>query len=249
MKCRSYLATGITVMGALIGWSIAQTLPTRNWDEAKAREIALTIANAWKFSPGQFQTGTATNLQHQVYAVLPFDVPGTRRQLVLIATGPPNETCHACAPVTGAVMFELKEGTWRVEYAQPDIGNQGTFGRPPNARLRRLGPAKPAVEFELHSMAQGYEGSQVTLVAEINRGLREVLSIATGESNEAAAMPPEQTFKWQAAIEVSQTIHQGFADILVKSSGTKPAENGNHIVPYSATDTYRFSGEAYMKVE
>ena len=146
-------------------------------------------------------------------------------------------------------MFELKDGTWRVEYAQPDIGNQGTFGRPPNARVRRLGSAKPAVEFELHSLAQGYEGSRVTLVAEVKGDLREVLSIATGESNQAAAMPPEQTFKWQATIEVSQTIHQGFRDIVVTSSGTKPAGSGNEIVPYSATDTYRFRGEAYQKVE
>src|SRR5215470_7717644 len=103
MKCRSHLAVGITVIGTLIGSSLAQNLPTRNWD--------------------------AANLQHRVYAVLPFDVPGTPRQLLLIATAPPNETCHACAPVTGVVMFELKDGTWRVGSAQPDIGNLGTFGR------------------------------------------------------------------------------------------------------------------------
>jgi hypothetical protein len=240
---------GIPVIGALIGWSFAQNLPTRNWDEAKAREIALAISNTWKFAPDRFQAGTATNLQHRVYAVLPFDVPGTPRQLLLIATAPPDETCHACAPVTGAVMFELKDGTWRVDYALPDISNEGTFGRPPNARVRRLGPAKPAIEFELDSMAQGYEGSGVTLVAEVNRDLREVLSVATGESNEAAAMPPEQTFRWRATIEISDTIHHGFLDIVVKSSGTKPAENGSDILPYSATDTYRFDGEAYKKVE
>src|SRR5215470_18659405 len=80
MKRRSYLATGITVIGALIGWSLAQTLTTPHWDEQKARDIALTIANGWKFSPDQFQTGGTTNLQHQVYAVLPFDIPGTPRQ-------------------------------------------------------------------------------------------------------------------------------------------------------------------------
>src|SRR5215475_14085290 len=135
MKCRPYLAVGIAVIGTLIGSSLAQNLPTRNWDEAKAREIALTISNTWKFSPGQFQTGDTANLQHRVYAVLPFDVPGTQRQLVLIATAPPNETCHACAPVTGVVMFELKDGTWRVGSAQQDIGNLGTFGRPPNAHV------------------------------------------------------------------------------------------------------------------
>ena len=249
MKCRSYLAVGITVFAILIGDSLAQNLPTSNWDETKAREIALTIANTWKFSPDQFQTGNGTNLEHQVYAVLPFDIPGTPRQLILIATATSKETCHACAPVTGVVMFELKHATWRVEYALQDIGNLGTFGRPPSAHLRRLGPAKPAVEFELDSLAQGYEGSNVTLVAEVNRDLREVLSVAIGESNEAAAMPPEQTFRWQATIDVTQNIHQGFADILVKSSGTKAAENGTDILPYSATDMYRFNGEAYAKVE
>jgi hypothetical protein len=249
MKCKSYLTAGITLIVALIGCSVAQNLPTRNWDEAKARDIALTISKTWKLSPDQFQTGQATNLEHRVYAVLPFDIPGTPRQLVLIATAPPNETCHACAPVTGAVMFELKDGPWRVEYARADIGNRGTFGQPPNAHLRRLGPTKPAVEFELDSMAQGYAGSTVIFVAEVNHDLREVLSVATGESNEAAGMAPEQTFKWQATIEVSATIHQDFADLVVKSTGTKAAEDGNNISPYSATDTYRFNGEAYVKVD
>ena len=246
---RSRLPVGIAVICVLIGGCFAQSLPGHNWDEAKAREIALTISNSWKFSPNQFQTGNADDLQHRVFAVLPFDVPGTPRQIVLIATAPPNENCHACAPVSGAVTFELKDGTWRVEYAQPDIGNLGTFGRPPDARVRHLGPAKPTVELEVDSMAQGYAGSTVSLVAEVNHDLREVLSVATGESNEAAAMPPEQTVRWRAAIDVSQTIHQGFPDIVVRSSGTKPAENGTDISPFSASETYRFNGEAYTKVE
>ena len=249
MKCGSYLATGITVIVALIGSSLAQDLHTPNWDEPKAREIALTISSTWKFSPAQFQTGNASNLEHRVYAVLPFDVPDTPRRVVLIATASSNETCHACAPVTGAVMFELKDGTWRVQYGLPDIINLGTFGRPPNAHVRRLGPAKPAVEFELDSMAQGYEGSSVTLVAEVDHHLKEVLSLAIGESNEAAGMAPEQTFRWQATIEVSQAIHHGFANLTVKSTGTKPAGNGNSISPYSATETYQFNGETYVKVE
>lgn len=249
MKCRSCLATGLTVIVALIASSLAQDLHTPNWDEPKAREIALVISRTWKLSPDQFQTGTATSLEHRVYAVLPFDVPDTPRRLILIATASSNETCHACAPVTGAVMFELKDGSWRVQYDLPDITNQGTFGQPPNAHVRRLGPAKPAVEFELISMAQGYEASGVTLVAEVDHRLRAVLSVAIGDSNEAADLAPEQTFRWQATIEVSQTVHHGFADLIVKSSGTKPAGNGSSISPYSATETYRFNGETYVKLE
>jgi hypothetical protein len=248
MKYRSHLAVGITVISALIGWSLAQTLPTHSWDEAKAREIALTISNGWKFSPGQFQTGAATNLQHRVYAVLPFDVPGTPRQLVLIATAPPGETCHACTPVSGGVMFALKAGTWQVLHVEPDIHNLGSFGKPPNAHLSRLGPAKPAVEFHIDSMTQGYQTSSVSFVAEVGEQLREVLSFVTSESNEGGA-PPDETYSWQANLEVSNSIHQGFADVVVTSSGTKPLEDGQTVRPYSATTTYRFNGEAYTKVE
>ena len=147
------------------------------------------------------------------------------------------------------MIFALKDHSWQAVYDQPHVTDLGAFGKPPNAHVRSLGPAKPAIEFELSSMAQGYLGSSVTFVAEVNHKLREVLSVATGESNEAAGMPPDQTFSWQATVETSASIHEGFADIIVKSSGTKGEENGTDIHPYSASATYRFSGEVYKKVK
>jgi len=95
------------------------------------------------------------------------------------------------------VIFALKDHSWQAVYDQPHVTDLGAFGKPPNAHVRSLGPAKPAIEFELSSMAQGYLGSSVTFVAEVNHKLREVLSVATGESNEAAGMPPDQTFSWR----------------------------------------------------
>jgi hypothetical protein len=62
-------------------------------------------------------------------------------------------------------------------------------------------------------------------------------------------MPPEQTFRWLAKVEISQSVNEGFADIVVKSTGTKPAENGQAIRPYSESTTYRFNGEVYKKTE
>jgi hypothetical protein len=243
-----WLAIWFALTGVFTGSSQAQSPPKSNWDEGKAREAALAISKTWNLSE-DFDANAAKNLQHNVYAVLPFDLPKAPRWILLIATAPPDNNCHACSPVTGAVIFALKDGSWKAVYDQPHVTNLGTFGAAPNARVRSLGPAKPAVEFELGSMAHGYAGFSLTFVVEVNQKLREVLSVATGESNEAADMTPDKTFSWKATVETAASIHEGFADIVVKSSGTKADENGENIRPYSATETYRFNGEVYKKVE
>ncbi|HTT19264.1 MAG TPA: hypothetical protein VMG82_09980 [Candidatus Sulfotelmatobacter sp.] len=249
MRHPHLLAIALTLIGALTGSTQAQSPPKTNWDEAKAREAALAISKTWKFSPGEFEGGAAKDLQHDVYAVLPFDLPGKPRWILLVATAPPENYCHACSPVSGAVIFALKGDSWQSVYNQPNVSDLGAFGKPPNAHVQSLGPATPAIEFELSSMAQGYVGTNVTFVAEVNQKLREVLSVLSAESNEAADMPSDQTFSWHATVEMSSSIHEGFADIVVKSSGTKPAGKGEDIRPYSETATYRFNGEVYKKVE
>ena len=247
MKYRSWLAIGIALTVLLSACSRAQNAAPVKWNEAKARETALAISKRWKFSPDDFQE--SAELQHNVYAVLPFDLPGTPRWILLIATVPPGNTCHACAPVTGAVIFALKHAAWQAVYDQPHVIDSGSFGKPPNPSARNLGPSKPAVEFDLGSMAQGYEFNSSTFVAEVNHKLQEVLSVPTGESNEATGAEPEQTFRWQAKVETSQSFHEGFADIVVTFSGTKAVNDGSVIRPYSGTWTYRFNGEVYTKAE
>jgi hypothetical protein len=243
MKYRRWLALGIALSSLFTGYSWAQNPANAKWDEAKTREAALAISKKWNSS--DFEASAAKNLRHDVYAVLPFDVPGTPRWIILIATAQPDDNCHACSPVTGAVIFALKDGSWQPIYDQAHVTDLGTFGEPPNAHVRSLGPAAPAIEFELSSMAAGHLESSVIFVAEVNHRLREILSVETGESNEGAEMPPDQTFSWQATVETSASIHEGFADIIVKSSGTKRDENGENIRPYSASTTYRFNGEVY----
>jgi len=247
MRCGYALVLGMALIGLFNGFSRAQT-PAK-WNEANARQAAIDLSKKWHFSPAEFDGNAAKELQHDVYAVLPFDIPGTPRWILLIATAPPDNFCHACSPVTGAVIFAFKDGTWQPIYDQSQVTDLGNFGQPPTARVRNLGPAKPAIEFELTGMAQGYAGSSLTFVAEINQKLREVLMVATGASNEAADLPPDQTFNWQATVQVTDTIHDGFADIVVKCSGTKATEDGEKILPYSETATYRFTGEAYKKLE
>lgn len=243
MKYGSWLAIGIALTALLSACSRAQNAAPAKWDEAQARETALAISKKWKFSPDDFQE--SAELQHNVYAVMPFDLPGTQRWILLIATAPPGNTCHACAPVTGAVIFALKDDAWQAVYDQPHLIDSGGFGKPPKPSARNLGPSKPAVEFDLGSMAQGYEFNSSTFVAEVNHKLQEVLSVPTGESNEATGAQQEQTFRWQAKVEILQSASEGFADIVVKYGGTISADNGKTIHPYSATRIYRFDGEVY----
>jgi len=209
-----------------------------SWDDGKAREIAIAVASTWKF-PGEidFQGAAAAQLQRDAYAILPFDAGGAKRRLVLVAVAPRDHTCHACAPVTGGVVFSNKNGRWEAGYDQAMIVSLGAFGKPPKARLQALGPALPAVAFEMDAMAQGYEAATLTLVGEVAGGLKELLSIETEASNEAADLPKSQTFRWRATLEFIPVRDGKYPDIRVKSSGTKEAGEGSPVQPYSSTVT------------
>jgi hypothetical protein len=217
-----------------------------NWDDAKARETALSVASSWQFSgDSDFGGVSVAQLERNAYAILPFNKAGASRRLVLVAVSPPDYSCHACSPVTGGVVFIGKDGGWAVGYDQQRIVSLGANGRPPKARLQQLGPAIPAVAFEMDSMAQGSEATNLTLVSEVAGKLKEVLSLETAESNAAADLPENQTFHWQATLEFVPASNGQYPDIRVKSSGTKEAGEGKPSQPYSSTVTYRFSNGNY----
>jgi hypothetical protein len=217
-----------------------------NWDDAKARETALSVASSWQFSgDSDFGGVSVAQLERNAYAILPFDKGGTSRRLVLVAVSPPDYTCHACSPVTGGVIFIGKDGGWEVGYDQKKIVSLGASGQPPKARLQQLGPAIPAVAFEMDSMAQGYAATSLTLVSEVEGKLKAVLSLETAESNEAAGLPENQTFQWHATLEFIPSSNGKYPDIRVKSTGTKQTGEGKPLQPYSSTVTYRFSDGTY----
>jgi hypothetical protein len=252
MRSTSWLAIAVAVSCALGACSRAQNPRSFNgaWDENRARGIALEISRVWQYSPDKdFQGTSVADLQRKVYAVLPFDRVGTPRWLVLLAMIPSSQTCHACAPVTGGVIFARKNDGWEAVYDQSHIVDVGAYGKPPTAREQKLGPGTPAVAFEINGMAQGYEATNLTLVAEVQDQLRQVLSIDTYASNEAAGLPEEQTFTWHATVEASSSSKSEFPDLIVKCSGTKPTGEAQQIRPCSETSIYRFNDGAYRLVK
>ncbi|MGO9967077.1 MAG: hypothetical protein ACLPY2_07395 [Bryobacteraceae bacterium] len=217
-----------------------------NWDDAKAREIAIAISSSWQYSgDADFGGASVARLQRNAYAILPFDKAGVSRRLVLVAVAPPDYTCHACPPVTGGVIFIGKDGGWEAGYDQAKIVNLGANGQPPKARLQQLGPALPALAFEMDSMAQGHEATTLTLVGEAAGKLKELLSLETAESNQAADLPENQTFRWQATLEFMPAPNREYPDIRVQFSGTRQAGEGKPLQPYSSAVTYRFSAGSY----
>jgi hypothetical protein len=247
VKDPSWLVMSVA-LSALCACAPAQSARSFNgdWNEARAREIALDVSRSWQFSDAKDFHGTpAVDLQRTVYSVLPFDRAGKSRWLVLLSVVPPNQNCRACAPVTGGVIFNHKDGAWTAGYDQSHIVSIGANRQPPRVRVQSLSPAQPAVAFEMASMAQGLAATTLTLVAEVEGQLREVLSVETAESNEAAGLPDDQTYKWQANVEASPSSKAEFPDLVVKSSGTKVAEEGQKARPYTSTWIYRFSGASY----
>jgi hypothetical protein len=220
-----------------------------NWDEKKAAEIALQISRSWLVAtPGAPQNTPEKPMQSKAYAFLPFDKSGVTRWLVLVAQSQPDYTCHACAPATGGVIFTRKHDVFEADYDQPKIVSLGTFGNPPKAYVQDLSRGRPAIAFEINSLAQGYEATTLTLVAELGGKLKKVLSLQTAASNEAAGLPDDQTFKWHATLEFVPGSNPKYFDVRVKATGTSAAEDGPNagkVRPRSLTVVYRFSDGAY----
>lgn len=220
-----------------------------NWNEQKAAEIALQISRSWPAATeGDPHTAPEKRPQSNVYSFLHFDKQGVTRWLVLVAQSPPDYNCHACAPATGGVVFTRKGDIFEANYDQPNITSLGAFGNPPQAHVQELGHGQPAIAFEMNSMAQGFEATSLTLVSEVEGKLKEVLSLQTAASNEAAGLPEEQTFKWSATLEFVPGAKRKYFDIRVKSTGTRETEDGPNagkVGPYSSTVVYRFSDGAY----
>ncbi|MGA9509362.1 MAG: hypothetical protein WBV55_12165 [Candidatus Sulfotelmatobacter sp.] len=223
-----------------------------DWNEHKAEAIALQIAGSWPAKARQNSEGISEKPRHnEVYAFLPFDEIGVQRWLVLVSQSPPENNCHACSPVTGGIIFTRKGDVFEADYDQPEIVSLGGWGKPPQARLQALGVGKPAVVFEVDGMGQDYAGKALTFVAEVDGKLKRVLSLQVAGSNESAALPEEQTFQWDSLLDFDPRADGGYADIRVKSSGTKEVEEAGteRVEPYSSTVTYRFQDGDYKALK
>jgi hypothetical protein len=235
--------------------SLSEKSFSGNWDESKAAEIALQISRSWQAPLDHPRDSAGKPLQRNVYAFLPFDKSGVTRWLVLVAQSPADFTCHACAPVTGGVIFtrkdkkkDDKDSVFDADHDQANITNLGAFGKPPQAHVQQLGDNRPAIAFEMNSMAQGYQATTLILITEVEGKLTKVLSLQTFASNEAAALPDDQTFKWQAALEFVPGSNPEYSDIRVKSTGTREIADGpdaGKVRPHSSTALYRFSDGTY----
>ncbi len=212
------------------------------WNEAQARVVALAVAKSWQFPA---DPDIQKDRQASVYAVLPFDQVGVPGWLVLVAVVPASFTCHACAPVTGGVLFTRKGEVWQASFDQAHVLRLGANGRPPGARSESLGPNQPAAAFEMEAMAQGYQGRMLTLVSLWQGKLTEVLSLQTQADNGAAGLPEAETFHWQAHVEVLPVSNAGYFDLRLTYSGTKPSVEGNKLSPYTGSTVYRFRDGSY----
>jgi hypothetical protein len=222
------------------------------WNEPKAAEIALQIARSWPMTAREYSRAVSGKQpQSEVYACLPFDKNGVTRWLVLVSQSPPDNDCHACSPVTGAVIFTRKGNVFDADYDQPEIENMGGWGKPPQARFQALGLGRPAVVFEIDGMGQGYAGKTLTFVTEVDGKLKKVLSLQVAGSNEAADLPEDQTFRWDSLLEFTPRPDGGYSDIRVKSTGTKEVEisGTQQVRPYSSDVIYRFDDGAYKPLK
>lgn len=75
---------------------------------------------------------------------MPYVEDGTAKHLLITTalprtTDPTENTCHACGPMIGFILFAKNTDGWVVEASDLQFGNYGEFGQPPPFSLQPIG--------------------------------------------------------------------------------------------------------------
>jgi len=141
--------------------------------------------------------------------------------------------CHACAPLIGAAVFAKKDGAWTVEARDLDSTIAGGWGRPPEARLLRIGPRKKGVELKVGGGGQGVTVVGVSILVPWNGSVSEALVQVISDDNggycgnEEGMMPCYSTHTSIGFVKGENTEYD---DVIVKTAGTRLSKSA----PYKA---------------
>jgi hypothetical protein len=169
------------------------------------------------------------------------------------ANFPDHYECHACAPAIGMGVFVWQEQHWVLQSANAAIGFYGAWGDPPGIELVKIGPEKHGVMLSIDDLAQGYAWSTRTLLATVDRTVKEIWSIQDEQDNLGAIDPDDKendqtpyksaaTFKFFPAKNESS---MEYFDIEVISTGNDREDFNHPIKPENWTEIYRFKGGKY----
>lgn len=154
--------------------------------------------------------------------------------------------CHACTPLISAFVFVERGGNWFPEIEQYNLRTEGSWGKPPEAKILKIGPDLYGISLSTGYWAQGESTRTTTILVPSSLGFAEAISIPSDADN-ADACGPElgPCYSGHVAYEFVPGKNSSVYDVITKESGTKMSDNGQ-LLPATSTSRYSFIGGKYQ---
>ncbi|HET9742352.1 MAG TPA: hypothetical protein VFQ00_06370 [Terriglobales bacterium] len=174
---------------------------------------------------------------------------GIPKHVLLTSTVPDSEyTCHACSPVVSAFVFANRDGKWFPESEKYDVQVSSSWGKPPTARLVRIGPDAHGIVLSVGDMHQGDSFAEDSILVPSSAGLHVALQLTTEADNGGncgGASPGSQPcFQMQATYEFVRGRSAAFYDVVVTENGTELSSSGQ-VIPASGNKRYSYANGKY----
>ncbi|EOA06885.1 hypothetical protein HFRIS_001195 [Herbaspirillum frisingense GSF30] len=177
-----------------------------------------------------------------------------KEEIVLVfSTITVDLACHACAPYLSFFEFVKLEDGWNLKIYDIAAYKAGSWGKPPDLRIKVIGEEKYAVVMEYGDMAQGWTVTITSIHARVGDSFKEIFNLLTGQGY------PEGN-GWTGLISIIPTT-MGFHDIEVRREGVPGPENlmfldsandfkadvADYDGKVRASDTFKFDGQRYRR--
>lgn len=214
------------------------------WDKALACAIALQkIEDADWPSIGIHETPDHVSIN--VYSLIYRD--GKEGRVLVYASTPLGNDCHACAPYLSFFEFDKVIGGWDLSTFSIAAVQDGAWGEPPMIAVQLIADARYGVLLKSSDMAQGWGVTTLKIYTKLGDSFDEVLELMYEQHNpDGLGWKSELAFRPSAA---------PFYEIDVRRSGNLmkflegPDRYREGVADWSGNvrpaDTLRFDGRRY----
>ena len=140
---------------------------------------------------------------------------------------------------------------WRVESATQVVGVYGSWGKPPTARLIKMGLDRHGVMLELGYFGMGIAGENYAYITDVGHTVREVLSVTVSGDNSEGISRKADYEVYSSKIDYTPRGGSEFFDIKVTATGRRATRQGRAYVllPYTEVKVFKFVGGKYVQAK
>jgi hypothetical protein len=163
------------------------------------------------------------------------------------------DDCHACGAIASIAVFVKKDGAWRFEAFNRNIGEYGSWGALPPMKLTKIGSDKHALLFEEGYMAQGATSLGYYYLWHIDGVMQEMLSLNFMVSTLSTSWcVPLKRGCVEADVKIQYLPNKAseYFDIKFLFSGKRAVKvkSGFVMKPFTGFVVYRFSDGSYKEI-